>query len=162
VPARALPADAPRRDRLWLPSVVLSIIGLGVAGVTAWAKLTNTVTPCAAGVSNCEVVQTSAYAYVGPVPVAYIGVVGYLAILAVLLLERRVPLLAARGRWLVFAMTLFGFLFSGYLTAIEAFVLREWCQWCVASAVTMTVLFAVSFARLWAAMSALPDDEAEA
>jgi uncharacterized membrane protein len=60
---------------------------------------------------------------------------------------------------IVFGMTFIGFLFSGYLTAIEAFVLKEWCQWCVVSAITMTILFGIAFARMWQAISAVPEDE---
>jgi uncharacterized membrane protein len=71
--------------------------------------------------------------------------------------------LHARGRLIVFGMTLVGFLFSLYLTAIEAFVLNAWCVWCVVSAIAMTLLFGVSFARLWQQISAVPDeDESEA
>jgi uncharacterized membrane protein len=31
--------------------------------------------------------------------------------------------------------------FSAYLTGIEAFVIRAWCRWCVASAVIATLIF---------------------
>jgi len=60
-------------------------------------------------------------------------------------------------------MTLFGFMFSAYLTAIEAFVIHAWCMWCLGSAITMTALFIVSGLRLWKAISApvLIDDLAD-
>lgn len=156
---------APSRDWLKIISIFLALFGVVVAIVPAYAKLTDTIVPCVQGVGNCEVVNNSIYAYLPPtdggfrIPVAVLGVLGYLAIAVSLLLETRVPLLAQRGKLLVFGMTLFGFLFSGYLTAIEAFVLHEWCQWCVVSAITMTVLFGISFARLWRAISFVPEDE---
>jgi uncharacterized membrane protein len=37
-----------------------------------------------------------------------------------------------------------GALFSGYLTAVEAFVLRQWCQWCVVSASLMLLFWMVA------------------
>lgn len=38
------------------------------------------------------------------------------------------------------------FLFSLYLTGVQAFALREWCSWCLASAGTSATIFAVA---LW-------------
>jgi uncharacterized membrane protein len=36
-----------------------------------------------------------------------------------------------------------------YLTAIEAFVLRSWCSWCVTSAVLITLLLGVCGLRFY-------------
>lgn len=155
---------AARPDR-WMRtvSIILATLGLLIALYLSWTKLANVEVVCIQGVSNCDAVQGSIYAYFPPgeggVPVAVFGLAGYLAILLALAFENRVPILARSGRMLVFAMTLVGFLFSGYLTAVEAFVLREWCQWCVLSAILMTLLFALAFARMWRAISAPPDDE---
>jgi uncharacterized membrane protein len=157
----AAPTKRPT-DRLWQLSLVLSLLGLAVAGYLSYTKLSNTSIACIAAVSNCDVVNSSAYAYVAGIPVAYIGFVGYLGILATLLLQKTgVAIFRQHGRLLVLLMTLGGFLFSAYLTAIEAFVLYEWCQWCVVSAILMTILFAVSMQRAWAgtvAEGALDED----
>jgi uncharacterized membrane protein len=45
-------------------------------------------------------------------------------------------------------LSLFGFGFSLYLTYLEFWVIEAVCQWCIASATTMTVLFAVCTARV--------------
>jgi uncharacterized membrane protein len=147
----------------WL-SVILAIIGLGISAYITITSLMNVETICLeTGGFNCSLVQGSIYSRVGPIPVQYLGVAGYLGILLVLLLENRIPFLQARGRMVVFGLTLGGFLFSLYLTAIEAFVLNAWCVWCVISAIAMTLLFAISFARMWQQISAVPDeDDAEA
>jgi uncharacterized membrane protein len=47
-----------------------------------------------------------------------------------------------------FLVTLAGVVFSGYLTAIEAFVLDAWCIYCIASASIMGALFACWLALL--------------
>jgi uncharacterized membrane protein len=37
-----------------------------------------------------------------------------------------------------------GVTFSAYLTYVEAFVINAWCQWCVISAVLITLIFLAS------------------
>jgi uncharacterized membrane protein len=155
--------QAKPRDPLKLISLVLTVIGLAIAGYIVFAELTNTQTACPqTSTFNCDLVQHSIYSKVGPIPVAWLGLLGYIGILLILLFETNVPFLAERGKLIVFAFTLFGVLFSGYLTAIEAFVLHAWCVWCVGSAITMTVLFVVSLVRLWRGPAdlELEDDEA--
>lgn len=38
-------------------------------------------------------------------------------------------------------LTLIAFLFSMYLTSLQAFVLKEWCTWCLISATLCTLIF---------------------
>jgi uncharacterized membrane protein len=52
------------------------------------------------------------------------------------------------GRLAGFAFGLVGFGFSVYLTYLELFVIDAICQWCLASAIVMTLLFLVSTARM--------------
>jgi uncharacterized membrane protein len=47
-----------------------------------------------------------------------------------------------------FGFALVGFGFSVYLTYLELFVIDAICQWCVASAVVMTVLFGTNAIRM--------------
>ncbi len=155
-----LSAGQASRDWLRIVSITLTIIGLLITIYLVWAHVSNTETVCPQTATfNCDLVQNSVYSKIGPLPIVYLGLAGYIAILAALLLETRIPILVSRGKLIVFAMTLFGILFSGYLTAIEAFVLHSWCVWCVGSAITMTVLFVVSFARLWQSFNAPDLDE---
>jgi uncharacterized membrane protein len=146
----AAPNTSARRDWLKLIAVLLNIIGLAISGYLVYTKLFNVEVVCAEnGVFQCDLVQSTVYSKVAGIPVQFIGLAGYLAIFAVLLLEGRNAFFTKYGVQLVFGMTLFGFLFSGYLTAIEAFVIHAWCMWCLGSAITMTLLFIVSTARLW-------------
>jgi len=101
------------------------------------------------GIGNCEAVQNSPYARIGPIPVAGLGVLGYLALLIVSLLglqptshgSRLVPLALLAGG-------IVGVGFSAYLTYLEAFVIHAWCQWCVISAIIMVLVFLASLPEL--------------
>jgi uncharacterized membrane protein len=73
---------------------------------------------------DCGVVNHSSYAMLGPIPVATVGIVGYvvMAILAGL-----------RSYRLLLIATLGGVAFSLYLANIEAHILGVWCIYCVIS-----------------------------
>lgn len=150
----------PARDWLRILGILLAIIGLGIAVYMSYAELTGQETSCpgytgdetVAGpgtvVVDCGFVQNSIYANVFGISVALLGVSGYLAILVVWLLEDRIQLFRNFGHMLVFGMGLFGFLFSAYLTYTELFIMYTVCTWCIASAITMTLVFAIAVARL--------------
>lgn len=129
--------------------IALAVLGILVAGYMSWAEVTGNETVCSsAGDIDCTAVAESAYAQIMGFPVAVMGLLGYLAILAVLVLEDQIGFLAAYGRTLVVAMALFGVIFQTYLTYIEADVLGKWCQWCVASYVIITLLLLIGGWRL--------------
>jgi uncharacterized membrane protein len=73
---------------------------------------------------DCGIVNHSPYAEILSVPVASIGIAGYLLIGILAMLRRRGWLLAA---------ALIGMAFALYLTNIEARVLGVWCLYCVIS-----------------------------
>ena len=50
----------------------------------------------------------------------------------------------------LFVAALGGLIFSAYLTAMELFVIHAICWWCVGSATIITLLFAITVARVWA------------
>jgi uncharacterized membrane protein len=99
-------------------------------------------------VGGCDVVNTSEYALLAGIPIALFGATAYVAILLVLWLENRNSWLSENGPLLLFGITLFGFLYSLYLTYIELFVIFAICPFCVASAVVMTIMFVLSWIRL--------------
>lgn len=132
-----------------LIAIILAVLGILVAGYLTWAEVTGNETVCAeTGLINCETVQTSAYASTFGIPVALLGLAGFVGMLLILLLEDQVPFLAQYGRTLVLAAALFGVLFQLYLSVIEATVLEAWCQWCIASFVIVTLIFAIAVYRL--------------
>ena len=127
---------------------LLSLIGVGISGYLTWSHLVGQ-SPYCGGYHGCETVQNSPYAEVGGVPVAAIGLLGYLLLLGLSLLRDRVQgetafyLSAA-----LFGTATVGFLYSLYLTYLEAFVIRAWCFWCVTSALVITAIFALTVGDL--------------
>ncbi len=133
-----------------LAAAMLCVLGILVAGYMTWAELTNNETACVdVGKVDCSAVQNSAYAKTFGMPVALLGLVGYLVMLGIVVLEDQVALFAAYGRTLVVGMALFGTIFQTYLTYVEAAVLDKWCQWCVTSYVLISLLLIVGVYRLY-------------
>ena len=97
---------------------------------------------------NCDLVNRSVYSTVAGVPVALIGMLGYLAILAFATVYRdkaETPLILAIA-------CVGGLGFSLYLTYIEAHVLGVWCLLCLSS---LAVIFALAILSVALALSAL-------
>lgn len=127
---------------------VLSLIGVFLAFYLVAYNLGWT-PPIPCGSGACGVVQSSQYAWVGPIPVSAIGLGGYLALLVLSILGLRPS--AARSRaipFLLFAGALVGVLFSAYLTYLEAMVIQAWCRYCVASAILITLVFVATLPEL--------------
>jgi uncharacterized membrane protein len=128
---------------------LLAIFGLFVA-VYLWLHALGYGGAIKCGASGgCEVVQTSQWAVLFGLPVAFYGVVGYFALLFVSLRALRPEALAER-KWSVglAALASIGFLFTLYLTYLELFVIHAICKWCVGSAVIITLIWIVSLLSL--------------
>ena len=121
--------------------IALAVVGLGVAAYLTYIHYAGINPACTAG-QSCIKVQTSQWSKIDGVPVALLGLIGYVGILASLLLpDREETRLATLG------LTLVGFGFSGYLTYRELFSIHAVCEWCASSAVIMTILFGCAVAR---------------
>ncbi|MFN3308250.1 MAG: vitamin K epoxide reductase family protein [Anaerolineales bacterium] len=124
---------------------ILSLIGLGVALYLAYVETQEVAAVCGP-IGDCNAVQQSPYAKLfGVLPVGVLGAVGYVAILFVWFWGRlRKDWLAQKANLAVFVMTLFGLIFSIYLTYLEPFVIKAVCAWCLTSAVIMALLYFLS------------------
>jgi uncharacterized membrane protein len=129
----------PRTLRITLG--VLATAGIGVAGYLTYVHYAGIKPVCSAG-GSCEKVQTSVYSQLAGVPVALIGLLGYIAILGLLIAPED-----ERSRFAVMALTLVGFAFSAYLTYRELYSIHAICEWCVSSAVILTVMAPLSVWR---------------
>jgi uncharacterized membrane protein len=128
--------------------VVLALLGLLVA-TYLWLYKIGVIGVLQCGTGSCEAVQASRYAELFGIPVAVIGVAGYALLLGVGLVGVR-PAFAADRRvtLLLAALATGGVAFALYLTAIELFVLRAICRWCVASAVIITAIWVLALGAL--------------
>ena len=126
----------------------VAVIGLGVAGYLTFIHYAGITPACTAG-QSCIKVQTSVWSKLAGIPVALLGLIGYIGILGTLLApDREETRLATLG------LTLIGFGFSAYLTYRELFSIHAICEWCASSAVILTVLFVCAVARYLIAPSA--------
>ncbi len=128
-------------------SIGLAILGTLVSIYMTIFKITENPGMCL-GNGGCSVVNNSIYAEVYGIPVAVIGVFGYLAILVSLLLRPRLDFFASNGTMLVFGLALIGFLFTAYLIYVEVALIHALCPFCVTSQITMTILFIISLIAL--------------
>jgi uncharacterized membrane protein len=97
------------------------------------------------GHSSCATVQSSPWAKVGGVSVALLGLLGYIGLFASYFVSARVN--GELGRGAGFGIALIGFGFSMYLTYRELFTIHAICEWCVGSAVCMTILVVLTAIR---------------
>jgi protein-disulfide isomerase len=94
---------------------------------------------------GCDTVRSSPFAYPGGIPLPAFGTAMYVALALLVfagpVLQESLSQLARRA---VAGIAGLGFLFSLYLTGVEAFVIHAWCTWCVISAITVTLIFALA------------------
>jgi uncharacterized membrane protein len=126
---------------LRIAMLVLATIGLGVASYLTYIHYAGLKPVCTAG-ESCTKVQTSAYSHLAGVPVALMGLIGYIAILASLLAPEN-----ETTRFATLAFTVAGFGFSAYLTYRELFSIHAICEWCASSAGIMTILMLLAVWR---------------
>ena len=131
--------------------LVLVVIGLLVSVYMTIYKFTGDDDMCV-GSGDCKTVNASRYSVVPVagmnIPVALVGVGGYAAILAMLLLEKRYDFLRKNATMILFGFATLGFMFTVYLVYVEAAILKAYCPFCLASQATMTLIFILSVIRL--------------
>jgi uncharacterized membrane protein len=132
----------PEEGTLRRTATFVAAFGIGVAAYIAIAEAGGGAPACLAGGGGCETVASSSHSELLGVNVAVIGIVGYALLLVTALLR------GDGARMAGFGLALFGFGYTVYLTYLELFVIDAICQWCVASAVLMTILFAVNTTRM--------------
>jgi len=120
----------------------LATLGIGVATYITIADSGGGSPVCVAGSHGCETVAASSYSHVFGVNIAVFGLSGYVVLLACALLRGDLPRMGG------FLVSLVGFGYSFYLTYLELFKIEAICQWCVTSAILMTLLFATNVTRM--------------
>ena len=132
--AKSLLCDGPN----W-PLFVLAVLGMALSGYltfTAWSG--KTVAFCTEG-AGCDVVLSSRWSTLFGMPTSFWGFLTY-ALLAAVAWNRHAD---NQWRW-AWVISLFGLLYSLYLTAISYFELQAACPYCLTSLSLMTIIFIVT------------------
>ncbi|MGA8309540.1 MAG: vitamin K epoxide reductase family protein, partial [Terriglobales bacterium] len=122
----------------------LAVLGIAASSLALREHYRTDTSPCSINEKwDCGIVNHSPYAVLWGVPVAAIGMAGYLLLG-----------LVALKRWyrILLLLSLAALAFSLYLAHIEAHVLGVWCVYCVAS---LGVISAFSLLTLAAAVNRL-------
>ncbi|PJA41102.1 hypothetical protein CO178_00930 [candidate division WWE3 bacterium CG_4_9_14_3_um_filter_34_6] len=110
--------------------LLFCLMGIAVSSYLLYGKLFGSEIIC--GISSCGTVNESKYSMLFDVPVSALGLLFYsgMAFVTIVKMDK-----------LFLIGSIFGVLFSAYLSFIEAFVIHAWCQWCVLSAWITICLF---------------------
>src|SRR6266481_922357 len=150
-PSRPLPSNLKTvaRPRLMLAIALVAIAGAAISSISLYHHFATSKTSFCnfSETFNCDVVNRSTYSTMLGIPVALIGILGYLLILALATIyrdksETPVMLLVACTGGLGLAL---------YLTYIEKFVLAAWCILCLTSLILIfgaAVLSGVAVAKV--------------
>jgi uncharacterized membrane protein len=126
----------------------LSLAGVFLATYLTLYKL-GYIGTLACGTGDCEQVQTSRWATLLGAPVALWGAGFYAAMFGLSLAGSLGPLVESRATSIALvAMSAWGVIFSAWLTWLEIARIHAICRYCVASAVLVLILFALSVADL--------------
>ncbi len=129
---------------------LLALAGVAVGYLALRVHYSTESQPCSINEKwDCGIVNHSPYAEIKQVPVAAIGMGGYLALGFLALVKRR---------WLVAGGAIIGLAFSLYLTHIEKDVLQVWCLYCVISLGVISLITLLSVG--WAFVGHFRDQEA--
>ena len=145
----------------WILPVLL-VIGVSIAIYLSNSEVSGEEVICGP-VGDCNAVQQSEYATLfGFLPVAVLGMIGYIMIGGTWLAGKLTSgQTAFYAKMAMFLSALIGLLFFIYLTFLEPFVIGATCAWCIASAITMALINLFVLPIALDAWMELDDDEDE-
>lgn len=129
---------------VWLiPSLLLG--GLAISGYFIYLKSVGGPVVCGP-LPGCGDVYNSRYATLfGFISMGWFGLLGYTTILLGWLLWQYGPVsLSKTAAIVIWGLSVFGVIFSIYLTFLEPFVIGATCMWCITSAIFMLLLLLLS------------------
>src|SRR5215813_10424729 len=132
----------PSEKLLRMAIAFIAAVGIGGARYILITDSTAGAPTCLAGGGGCETVAKSSYSHIAGINIAIFGIIGWILILATVFFANDAARLGG------FLVALGGFGFSIYLTYLEIWKIEAICQWCVASAVLMTIQFLLNATRL--------------
>lgn len=124
----------------YVVAALLSLVGLADALYLTIEHVTGQSVRCTI-ISGCSAVLSSPYAVVAGIPLAAVGAAAYFTVFSLAILTLfNYPRVAMLLRAIVITM----FAISVWLMYLQAFVIREFCQYCLLSALITTALLVVT------------------
>lgn len=145
MPSKGNIAPTQTISSLWSKVILIaSVIGLGDSAYLTYVHYAHVSIVCIGG--GCDTVNSSPYAQLFGIPVAILGLLGYLLLggLALWDLRARDEELRTLIRSALLGVALMSWLFAVYLTCLELFVIYAICTWCVISAIDLTLILIVA------------------
>ncbi|MGC1461773.1 MAG: vitamin K epoxide reductase family protein [Terracidiphilus sp.] len=119
---------------------ILAFSGVVVSSLALQVHYSSGTEPCSINERwDCGIVNHSSFAVIEHIPVAALGIAGYLVLALLALVQRR---------GLLFLATLLGLAFALYLSHVERDILQVWCLYCVISQGIIAVLTFLSLGWL--------------
>jgi uncharacterized membrane protein len=122
--------------RLRTGVAALALVGVAIAGYLTYVHYAGVSITCSTG--GCETVQHSRYAEIFGVPVALLGLLAFVGILASAIRG------GIEGRAATLSISLAGVAFAAYLLVVQLAVIGAVCEWCVASDAVTTLIAALA------------------
>jgi len=127
---------------------ILALIGVAVSTLSLRIHYSNRTEPCITSIINidekwtCGIANHNQYTEIQGIPVAAIGVAGYLALVSLTLIKKRTY---------TFISAFIGMAFSLYLAHVERDILMVWCLYCVISLVDISLIttFSLGWMVFW-------------
>ncbi len=125
---------------------LLAFAGVVVSSLALQVHYSTATEPCSINARwDCGIVNHSSYAVFFHIPVAAIGIAGYLALALLAITRKRLYLVSA---------SLVGLVFALYLTHVERDILEVYCLYCVISQGIIALLTLLS--SVWLAAQEIP------
>jgi uncharacterized membrane protein len=118
---------------------VFSLLGLAISSYLAYEYSLPGTIGCPIAGQGCDIVRSSEYSHILGISVPYFGILYYIMMVGLSIIQTTRSSPTIKKFQLILAAL--GFLFSLYLTALEAFVIHAYCFWCLLSAIISTLIF---------------------
>ncbi len=132
----------------YIPHLIITIIGISGVSLASYIyhckhKKKPLICPLR---SNCDTVVTSKYSTLFGIPLEVIGILYYSFVTIIHALIILNPSFATDWELVLgLVASSVAFLLSLYLTGIQAFILKQWCTWCLTSATFCLIIFLATY-----------------
>jgi len=139
--------SSPNSKRSLIIIWIAGIVGFLDASYLTLIKFTKTPLYCTPGLGDCHTVNASSWSELWGIPIAAFGAVTYAVVILILLLGKQNGWINRYQNLILFGVSFTGFLYSMFLTYLELFVIHAICQWCMLSALSITVIMIAVITR---------------